>query len=126
MLSSSPLLSVVPKVDVRRVEFVSSSTLELPQRVRLLTPGGAKGRGSRRMFWELAPGDVIGKPVKSQCPKVINAWKRRKPKMEKGSREPWTEFEHNPRAVQLRAYTLKTDPLKRIQLFNQKQFSPTL
>ena len=27
-----------------------------PQRVQLLTLGGAKGRGSRTMFWELAPG----------------------------------------------------------------------
>ena len=25
--------------------------------------GGTTGRGSRRMFWELAPGDVIGKPA---------------------------------------------------------------
>ena len=57
------------------------------------------------MFWDLAPGPVIGKPVKSQCPKVLNA--RTKKKMEKASREPWIEFEHNPRAMQLREYTLK-------------------
>ena len=28
-------------------------------------------------------------------------------KMEKASREPWIEFEHNPRAMQLREYTVK-------------------
>ena len=33
--------------------------------------GGAKGRGSRRMFWELGLGDVIGKPVELQCPKIV-------------------------------------------------------
>ena len=82
-------------VDVRCAEFVPSS-----QRVQLQTPGGAKGRGSRRMFWELVPRDVIGKPVKSQCPKVTNARKRRKHMMEKASRGPWIEYEHNPRAMQ--------------------------
>ena len=69
----------------------------------MLTLGGAKGRGLRRMFWELAPGDVIGKPVNTQCPKVINAWKRRKYKMEKASRRPWIQ----DRAMQLREYTQK-------------------
>ena len=59
------------------------------------------------MFWELAPGDVIGKPVKLQCPKIVNAWKRRKHEMEKASRRLWIEFEHSPRAMQLREYTLK-------------------
>ena len=59
------------------------------------------------MFWELAPGDVIGKFVRTQCPEVMDAWKRRKHKMEKASREPWIEYEHNPRAMQLREYTLK-------------------
>ena len=59
------------------------------------------------MFWELARGDVFGKLVKSQCPKVMNAWKRRKHKMEKASRGPWIEYEHSPRAMQLREYTLK-------------------
>ena len=58
------------------------------------------------MFCELAPGDVIGKPVKSQCPEVMNAWKRRKHKMEKASRDPWSKYEHNPRAM-LREHTLK-------------------
>ena len=56
------------------------------------------------MFWEL---DVIGKPVNTQSPKVMNAWKRRKYKMEKASGRPWIQFEHNPRAMQLREYTLK-------------------
>ena len=27
--------------------------------------------------------------------------------MEKASRDPWTPYEHNPRAMQLRDYTLK-------------------
>ena len=67
-------------------------------------PGGAKGRGSRRMFWDLAPGDVIGKPVELQYSKSINAWKRR---MEEASSGCWIEHEHNPRAMQLREYTLK-------------------
>ena len=61
------------------VEFVPSSTLERP------------GRGSRRMLWELAPGDVIGKPVELQSLKIVNAWKRRKHKLEKASRRAWTE-----------------------------------
>ena len=59
------------------------------------------------MFWELAPGDVIGKPVNTQCPKVMNAWNRRKYKMEKVSSGPRIEYEHNSRAMQLREYTLK-------------------
>ena len=54
---------------------------------------------------ELASGDVIGKLVKSQCPKGMNAWKRRKHKMEKASRGPWIEHEHSPRATKLRVYT---------------------
>ena len=37
----------------------------------------------------------------------MNAWKRRKHKMEKASRVPWIEYEHNHRAMQLREYTLK-------------------
>ena len=49
------------------------------------------------MFWELAPGDAIGKPVKLQCPKIMNAWKSRKHKMEKASRVPCIEYEHSPR-----------------------------
>ena len=59
------------------------------------------------MFWELAPGDVIGKPVNTQCPKVMNAWKMRKCKMQKPSRSYWIQYEHSPRAMQLREYTLK-------------------
>ena len=38
------------------------------------------------MFWELAPGDMIGKPVNAQCPKTRRAWERRKLKMEKVSK----------------------------------------
>ena len=59
------------------------------------------------MFWKLATGYVIGKPVNTQCPKVMNVWKRRKYKMEKASRGPWSQHEHSPRAMQLREYTLK-------------------
>ena len=59
------------------------------------------------MLGELAPEDVIGKPVKSQGPKVMNALKRRKHKMDKASREPWIEHEQSPRAMQLRRCTLK-------------------
>ena len=32
--------------------------------------GGAKGRGSRRMFWELAPGEVLEKDNDLHCPKT--------------------------------------------------------
>ena len=46
-------------------------------------------------------------PVKSQCPKSYERMKRRKHEMEKASRGPWIEYEHNPRAMQLREYTLK-------------------
>ena len=45
-------------------------------------PGRRQGKGLKKMFWELAPEDVIGKPVKSQCSKVMNEWKRMKHKME--------------------------------------------
>ena len=37
----------------------------------------------------------------------MNAWKRRKHKMENSSKVPWIEYEHSPRATQLRVYTLK-------------------
>ena len=81
--------------------------LEYPRLSAPQTPGSSKGRGSRKMFWVLAAGGAIGKPVKSQCPKVMNAWKRRQHKMEKALRRPWIDYEHNPSAMQLRGYTLK-------------------
>ena len=59
------------------------------------------------MFWELAPGEVIGKLVVSQCTKIEREWKRRKHKIEKASRRSWAEHEHNPREMQLREHTLK-------------------
>ena len=59
------------------------------------------------MFWELAPGTVIGKPVNTQCPKVMNAWNRRKYNVEKASRRPWIQYEHSAKAMQLRECTLK-------------------
>ena len=59
------------------------------------------------MFWELAPWNVIGKPVNTQCPKVMKAWRRKKYKMEKASRRPWIQHEHSPRALQLRKFSLK-------------------
>ena len=52
-------------------------------------------------------GVVIGKPVNTQCPKVMNAWKRRMNKMEKTSTRPWIQYEHNPRTIHLRKYTPK-------------------
>ena len=57
------------------------------------------------MFWELAPEDVIGKPAELQCLKIEREWKRRKHKMEKASRGPWTENENSPGTTQLREYT---------------------
>ena len=68
---------------------------------------GAKGRGSRRMFWELAPKDLIDMPADLSCAKVERAWKRRKNKMEKISRSFSTANENTPRAVQLREYILE-------------------
>ena len=59
------------------------------------------------MFWELAKGDVIGKPAVLQSPKIEREWKRRKHKMEKGLKRAWAENEYFPRAMQLREYTLK-------------------
>ena len=72
-----------------------------------MTLGGAKGRGSRRMFWELAQGNVIGKPVNTHCPKVTNVWKQRKYKMEQALRRALDSSVHSPRAMQLRECTLK-------------------
>ena len=37
----------------------------------------------------------------------MKVWKRRKYKREKASRRPWIQYEHKPRAMQLREYTLK-------------------
>ena len=59
--------------------------------------------------------------------------------MEKASSGPWPEYEHNPRAMQLREYTLKefwemfvddrpfgTDSTNReVNVQLKKQFSPT-
>ena len=59
------------------------------------------------MFWELAPGDVIGKPVQLQCPQIEREWKRRKHKIEKASRRTWVEYEQSPSTMHLREYTLK-------------------
>ena len=69
--------------------------------------GGAKGGRSRRMFWELAPEDVLGKPADLSRAEVERQWKRRKNKMEKASRTSWTADENTPRAAPLREYTLK-------------------
>ena len=44
-------------------EFVPSLTLECTRGYVTQTPGGTKGRGSRKMFWELVRGHGIGKPV---------------------------------------------------------------
>ena len=100
------LIYLVPSslVDVRCVEFVPSLTLESPRGSAPETPGGTKGRGSRTMFWEVTPGEVIVKLVNSQCPKVMNAWKRRKHKMEKATRVPRIEHEPKSDAVE-RVYT---------------------
>ena len=62
----------------------------------------AEDRVSRRMFWELAPEDVIGKPTDLSCANVECEGKRRKRKMEKASRRSWTENENSPKAMQLR------------------------
>ena len=93
-------------VDVRCVELVPSSTLERPEGPSA-DPEGAKGRGSRRMFWELAPGGVFEKDVDSQCPKTRRAWEPRKIKMEKASRWIWQRNAYNTRTKHLREYTLK-------------------
>ena len=67
--------------------------------------GGAKGGGSRRMFWELVLEDVLGKLAELQCVKIEREWKRRNHKMEKASREPWTENANSTGTMQLREYT---------------------
>ena len=54
------------------------------------------------MFWELVPADVIETPAELKSADFGREWRRRKHKMEKTSRRPWTEFEDNPRTVQLR------------------------
>ena len=59
------------------------------------------------MFWELATEDVIGKPAELECVKMERDWERRKHKMEKASRGPWTENENSPGTMQLREYTLR-------------------
>ena len=70
-------------------------------------PGRRQGKGLKKNVLGTRSGKWIGKPVKSPCPKLMNAWKRRKHKMERASRGPWIEYEHSPRARQLREYTLK-------------------
>ena len=59
------------------------------------------------MFWELVLTDVIGQPAELSCANVECEWRRRKHKMEKASRRPWTEFECSPRSIQLREYALR-------------------
>ena len=62
---------------------------------------------SRRMFWELAPEDVIGELTDLSCANAEREWKRRKHKMEKASRWSWTEHENSTRTMHLREYTLR-------------------
>ena len=50
---------------------------------------GAKGRGSRRMFFRTCPWRVFEKDVDLHCSKTRRAWERRKLKMEKASRWTW-------------------------------------
>ena len=59
------------------------------------------------MFWELAPEDVLGKAADLSCAKIEREWKRRKHKMEKASRSPWTENAISPRTKQSREYVLR-------------------
>ena len=54
------------------------------------------------MFWELVPEDVIGSLAELSSADFQREWRRRKDKMEKASRRPWTEFEKSPRTVQFR------------------------
>ena len=61
--------------------------------------------GSGKMFWELSPQDVIGKPAELQCAKIEREWKRRKHLMEKASRRPWTENDNSPGTIRLREHT---------------------
>ena len=103
----APCASIFPFV-VCRVVSVPSSNLGRPRAaVCLQTLERRPGRGSRRMLWELAPEDVIGKPAKLNCAKIEREWKRRKNKMKQVSRWSWTANESSPRALQLTEDTLK-------------------
>ena len=62
-------------------------TLEQPQRVLLPTPGGAKGSCSSKMFWVVAPREVIGKPVNTQCPKIKECVENKKVQDGKGIKD---------------------------------------
>ena len=99
MLSSSPLLSVASNLFHHRPLIAR----EDPS----VDPREAPRESSRRMFWELAPEDVIGKPAELQCAKIERGWKRTKHKMEKVSKRAWTENIYSPGSMQLREYTLR-------------------
>ena len=69
-------------------------TLSAPDQRCVCRPqGGAKGRGSRRMFWELAPRDVIAKLVVLQC---CARMETQEAQDRKASRRTWAEYEHSP------------------------------
>ena len=58
------------------------------------------------MFWDLVPKDVIGKLAVLSSADFDREWERKKHKMEKASRRPWTEYENSARTMQLRENAL--------------------
>ena len=121
--------------DVRRVEFFPSSTRSRGSVCRLLE---APREGAEEECFGNSPREMIGKLVTSHCPKVMNAWKRRKHKMEKASRGPWVEggmittqeqcsWEStrwkNSGTSSWTTYLLKQTRLTDKLTFNHKQFS---
>ena len=97
--------------------------------VWLQTPGRRQGGVTQEgMFWELVPEDVIETPAGLNGADFEREWRRRKHKMEKASRRPWTEFENSPITVQLRKYALRefSTRVSGTQMFNPKLYSPML
>ena len=83
-------------------------TLVAPMQRSVCKPQeGAKGGGSRKIFWEFASEVVIRNFGELQCVQIEQEWKCRTYKMEKASTEPWTENENSPGAMQLREYTFR-------------------
>ena len=70
-------------------------------------PGRRQGKGLKKDVLGTCSGRCNRKACQITMSQKMNAWKRRKQKMDKASRRSWIEYEHSLRAMQLREYTLK-------------------
>ena len=102
-LTTPPCTSPDPTLALAHIESVESSNHGLAWSSGL----GADPRAApRRMFCELAPEDVIGKPADLSCAKVEREWNRRNTRW-KRPRGGLGHNENSTRMMLLREYTLR-------------------